>query len=78
MLEKGIRELERATCWKYTPTGPAQAPRSTSWRAQLHLTKRFRHLRMRRKLAQNKVCVAIAREPCGFLSDITRQLKTLL
>jgi transposase len=57
--------------------GQPKAVRDISWRAQLRLTKRFRHLRMGRKLPQNKVCVAIARELCGFIWDIARQLKPL-
>jgi transposase len=43
----------------------------------LRLTKRFRHLRMGRKLPQNKVCVAVARELCGFIWDIAQQVKPL-
>ena len=57
--------------------GQPKAVRDISWRAQLRLTKRFRHLRMGRKLPQNKVCVAIARELCGFIWDIARQIKPL-
>jgi transposase len=57
--------------------GQPKAVRDISWRAQLRLTKRFRHLRMGRKLPQNKVCVAIARELCGFIWDIARQVKPL-
>jgi hypothetical protein len=30
---------------------------------------------MGRKLAQNKICVAIARELCGFVWDVARQVK---
>lgn len=54
-----------------------KAVREISWRAQLRLTKRFRHLRMGRKLPQNKVCVAVARELCGFIWDIARQVQPL-
>jgi transposase len=54
-----------------------KAVRDISWRAQLRLTKRFRHLRVGRKLPQNKVCVAIARELCGFIWGIARQGKPL-
>jgi transposase len=57
--------------------GQPKALRDISWRAQLRLTKRFRHLRMGRKLPQNKVCVAIARELCGFIWDIARQVQPL-
>jgi transposase len=57
--------------------GQPQIVRDIAWRAQLRLTKRFRHLRMGRKLPQNKVCVAVARELCGFIWDIARQVKPL-
>ena len=57
--------------------GQPKAVRDISWRAQLGLTKRFRHPRMGRKLPQNKVCVAIARKLCGFIWDIARQVKPL-
>ena len=57
--------------------GQPKAVRDISWGAQLRLTQRFRHLRMGRKLPQNKVCVAIARELCGFIWDIGRQVKPL-
>jgi transposase len=57
--------------------GQPNAVRDISWRAQLRLTKRFRHLRIGRRLPQNKVCVAIARELCGFVWDIARQVKPL-
>jgi hypothetical protein len=57
--------------------GQPKTVRDISWRAQLRLTKRFRHLRVARRLPQNKVCVAIARELCGFIWDIARQVKPL-
>jgi transposase len=57
--------------------GQPKVLRDISWRAQLRLTQRFRHLRMGRKLPQNKVCVAVARELCGFIWDICRQVKPL-
>ena len=57
--------------------GQPKAVRDISWRAQLRLTKRFRYLHRERKLPQNKVCVAIARELCGFIWDIARQVKPL-
>lgn len=57
--------------------GQPKSVRDISWRAQLRLTQRFKHLRMGRKLPQNKVCVAIARELCGFIWDIARQVKPL-
>jgi transposase len=57
--------------------GQPQSVRDISWRAQLRLTQRFRHLRMGRKLPQNKVCVAVARELCGFIWDIARQVHPL-
>ena len=48
--------------------------RDTAWRAQLRLTRRFRHLSMGRRLPPNKVCVAIARELAGFVWDVARQV----
>lgn len=57
--------------------GQPKVVRDISWRAQLRLTKRFRHLRMGRKLPHNKVCVAVARELCGFIWDIAQQVKPL-
>jgi transposase len=79
--------IEAAWAYRYSPRvsrdlevrqqGQPKAVRDISWRAQLRLTKRFRHLRMGRKLPQNKVCVAIARELCGFIWDIARQMKPL-
>lgn len=47
--------------------------RDIAWRAQLRLTKRFRHLSMRR-LPPNKTVVAIARELTGFIWDVARQV----
>ncbi|HSY07812.1 MAG TPA: hypothetical protein VK820_04670 [Steroidobacteraceae bacterium] len=44
------------------------------WRAQLRLAQRYRHLSAR-KLALNKICVAIARELSAFVWDIARQVK---
>lgn len=64
-------------CLEVRQQGQPKSVRDISWRAQLRLTKRFRHLRMGRKLPQNKVCVAIARELCGFIWDIARQVKPL-
>lgn len=46
--------------------------RPIAWRAQLRLSARFKHLRVTRKLPQNKVCIAIARELAGFIWDIGR------
>jgi transposase len=56
--------------------GQSKVVRDIAWRAQLRLTKRFHHLSMRR-LSQNKVCVAIARELAGFIWDIARQVKPI-
>jgi transposase len=53
--------------------GQPQAVRQIAWRAQLRLAKRYRHLAAR-KLAVNKICVAIARELSGFVWDIARQV----
>jgi len=49
--------------------------RDISWKAQLRLSKRWRNLSLGRKLAQNKICVAIARELAGFVWDLARQVK---
>lgn len=54
-----------------------QPIRTTAWRAQLRLCKRYRQLRLRRQLPANKVCVAIARELAGFIWDIGQQVKPL-
>ncbi len=80
--------IEAAWAYRHSPRigrelevrqqGQPKAAREISWRAQLRLTKRFRHLRMGRRLPQNKVCVAIARELCGFIWDIARQIKPLV
>jgi hypothetical protein len=54
--------------------GQPKAVRQIAWKAQLRLAKRYRHLSAR-KLAMNKICVAIARELSGFIWDIARQVK---
>jgi transposase len=46
--------------------------RSIAWRAQLRLSHRYRALKAR-NLLHNKICVAIARELCGFVWEIGRQ-----
>jgi transposase len=56
--------------------GLPKTVRDTSWRAQLRLSRRYRHLSAR-KLALNKICVAIARELSGFVWDIACQVKPL-
>lgn len=55
--------------------GQPKAVRDIAWKAQLRLAKRYRSLSMGRKLHQNKVCVAIARELAGFVWDVARQVK---
>lgn len=50
--------------------GQPKIIRDISWKAQLRLSKRWRSLAMGRKLNQNKICVAIARELAGFIWDI--------
>jgi transposase len=47
-----------------------------AWKAQLRLCARFRKLSARR-VPRNKVVVAVARELCGFVWAIARQLKPL-
>ncbi len=55
--------------------GQPKIIRDISWKAQLRLSKRWRSLGMGRKLNQNKICVAIARELCGFIWDVARHVK---
>jgi transposase len=45
-----------------------------AWKAQMRLTRRFRRLKSR-QLQTNKICVAIARELCGFVWDIARHVR---
>jgi transposase len=52
-----------------------KAVRDIAWKAQLRLAKRYRSLSMGRRLPQNKVCIAIARELAGFIWDVARQVK---
>jgi transposase len=54
--------------------GQPKAVREIAWRAQLRLAGRYRHLSAR-KVAFNKICVAIARELSAFVWDIARQVK---
>jgi transposase len=54
--------------------GQPKAVRQIAWRAQLRLAKRYRHL-WARKLAPNKICVAIARELSAFVWDIARHVR---
>jgi transposase len=49
------------------------AIRAIAWRAQLRLSHRYRQLTTRR-LPQNKVCVAIARELAGFIWSVGQQV----
>ena len=55
--------------------GQPKIIRDISWKAQLRLSKRWRSLSMGRKLNQNKICVAIARELAGFVWDVGRHVK---
>jgi transposase len=55
--------------------GQPKAIRAISWKAQLRLSKRWRSLGMGRKLNQNKICIAIARELAGFAWDVGRHCK---
>jgi transposase len=55
--------------------GQPKVLRDISWKAQLRLSKRWRSLSMGRKLNQNKVCIAIARELAGFIWDIGRHVR---
>jgi transposase len=51
-----------------------QLIRDIAWKAQLRLTQRFRKLNLSRKMKMTKVCVAIARELCGFIWDLARHV----
>jgi transposase len=55
--------------------GQPKIIRDISWKAQLRLSKRWRSLGMGRSLNLNKICVAIARELCGFIWDVARHVK---
>jgi transposase len=59
-------------CLEVRQEGQPQVIRQISWKAQLRLSKRWRSLAMGRKLNQNKICVAIARELAGFVWDVAR------
>jgi transposase len=62
-------------CLEVRQEGQPKIIREISWKAQLRLSKRWRSLLMGRKLAQNKICVAIARELSGFIWDVARHVK---
>jgi transposase len=53
--------------------GQPKAVRDIAWCAQLRLGQRYRRLSSR-KLHQNKICVAIARELAGFVWAIAAQI----
>jgi transposase len=53
--------------------GQSKPVRDIAWKAQLRLGHRYRRLQSR-KLHQNKIIIAIARELSGFLWDIARQV----
>lgn len=55
--------------------GQPREIRAISWKAQLRLSRRWRALAMGRKLNQNKICVAIARELAGFAWDIAQHCR---
>jgi transposase len=54
--------------------GQSKPVRDIAWKAQLRLGFRYHKLQSRR-LHQNKICVAIARELTGFLWDIARHVQ---
>lgn len=54
--------------------GQPKVIRDLSWQAQVRLCRRYRALKARR-LHQNKVCVAIARELSGFIWAIAMQVE---
>jgi transposase len=53
--------------------GQPKAVRDIAWHAQLRLAHRFRRLRLR-NVHLNKICVAVARELCGFIWDAARKV----
>lgn len=85
MGNKYVRRILIEAAWNYRykaqvsrilevrQQGQPKIVRDISWKAQLRLVKRY-HLLRRRMLAQNKTCVAIARELCGFIWDIGRHV----
>ena len=62
-------------CLEVRQEGQPKVIRQISWKAQLRLSKRWRSLAMGRKLNQNKICVAIARELAGFVWDVARHTR---
>ena len=54
----------------YRQEGQSRAVRSLSWRAQNRLNKRFGRLAARR-LHRNKITIAVARELCGFIWEMS-------
>jgi transposase len=78
--------IEAAWCYRFAPRiareiqirqhGQARVLREIAWRAQLRLCHRYRRLQAR-GLHQNKICVAIARELCGFMWDLAQHLPNL-
>lgn len=52
----------------------SQAARDIAWQARLRLAHRFRGFSSR-KPNPNRTCVAMTREPAGFVWDIARQAK---
>jgi transposase len=54
--------------------GQPKAIRDIAWKAQLRLTQRYRKLSLGRKMKATKVCVAVARELCGFIWDLARHV----
>ncbi len=55
--------------------GQSKVIRDIAWKAQLRLSHRYRHLRLGRKLHQNIICIAIARELTGFIWDVAQQVE---
>ena len=55
--------------------GQPKAIRDIAWKAQVRLTHRYRKLSLGRKMKATKVCVAIARELCGFIWDLARHVQ---
>ena len=53
--------------------GQSREVRAIAWRAQNRLNRKFRRLAARR-LHRNKAVVAVARELCGYLWELHRQV----
>jgi transposase len=86
MGNKHVRRILVESAWTYRFTAHVgreqqirqqhqpKLVRDIAWKAQLRLTQRYRKLNLGRKMKANKVCVAVARELCGFIWDLARHV----